>query len=297
MKNVTPNKAELSALSRLFSSSVFREMAKKGRSSLFARLFGESGLVPSDPYQSVADGFDVAFSLLRRAGVRNEYVYRSALTHNVLLGSHSLATASMLREFRTGACKADLVILNGTATVYEIKSDRDSLSRLERQLADYQKVFAKVYVIAGEAHVCEVLDAAPSHVGVMRLSRWDRVTTVRESTDRSSYVCPRAIFQSLRLSEAQSVLRDLGIPVPEAPNTLLHAAVGTCFERLEPADAHRSMVKVLKQSRGLASLGDLVHRLPKSLQPAALSVQIRRKDHDRLLRAIETPLHAALTWT
>ena len=297
MNYVAPSKAELSALSRLFSSSVFREMAKEGRSRLFARLFSESGLVPTDPDQSVAEGFDAAFGRLRRAGLRNEYIYRSALTHNVLLGSHSLATASMLTEFRTGACKADLVILNGTATVYEIKSERDSLSRLKRQLDHYQRVFAKIYVIAGEAHVSEVLDAATPHVGVMRLSRWDRITTIREATDRSSYVCPRAIFQSLRLSEAQSVLRDLDVPVPGAPNTRLHAAVGACFESLEPDDVHRSMVKTLKRTRGLTSLRELVHRLPVSLQPAALSVKIRRKDHDRLIQAIETRLHDALTWT
>ncbi|MDQ7248150.1 sce7726 family protein [Dongia sedimenti] len=287
----------MSALSRLFSSSVLREMAKKGRSGLFARLFSESGLAPSHPDQSVAECFEAAFGRLRRAGLRNEYIYRAALTHNVLLGSHSLATASMLTEFRTGASKADLVILNGTATVYEIKSDRDSLSRLEKQLADYQKVFAKIYVIAGEAHLRDVLEAAPPHVGVMRLARWDRITIIREASDRASNICPRAVFQSLRLSEAQSVLRDLGVIVPEAPNTLLHAVVGASFERLDPDDVHRSTVKTLKRSRGLASLGELVDRLPRSLQPAALSVQIRRKDHDRLVRAIETPLHAAMTWT
>jgi hypothetical protein len=43
-------------------------------------------------------------------------------------------------------------------------------------------------------------------------------------------------------------------------------------------------------------LGALVDRLPVSLQPAALSVQIRRADHERLLCAIETPLHIALGW-
>ena len=35
--------------------------------------------------------------------------------------------------------------------MYEVKSERDSLTRLERQIAAYATVFAKVYVIAAEA--------------------------------------------------------------------------------------------------------------------------------------------------
>lgn len=85
---------------------------------------------------TVGEAFNEAFALLRQTGLRNEYVYRSALTHNLLLGKHSLRTACMLNEFRIGSCKADLIILNGTGTVYEIKSERDSLSRLQNQITN-----------------------------------------------------------------------------------------------------------------------------------------------------------------
>lgn len=49
-------------------------------------------------------------------------------THNViankiLLGKHSLNTSHMLSEFRVGYNKADVVIINGTSSVYEIKSE------------------------------------------------------------------------------------------------------------------------------------------------------------------------------
>jgi hypothetical protein len=85
--------------------------------------------------------FDAAFQLLKRQGCRDEYVYKAALVQKILLGRHSLQTASMLNEFRVGGCKADLAILNGTATVYEVKSERDSLARLQRQIAAYTTVF------------------------------------------------------------------------------------------------------------------------------------------------------------
>jgi hypothetical protein len=294
---MTPNALQLSALSRLFSSSVFREMAKKGRSSLFARLIGQTGIEARFSHgTTVGDAFDLAFSVLCRSGLRDEYVYRAALTHNVLLGTHSLNTASMLSEFRAGACKADLVILNGTATVYEIKSERDSLARLANQVANYKKVFAKVYVVAGESHVRDVLEETPADVGVMCLSRRHSISTVREAADRLDRVCPETIFDSLRSAEARAILLDLKVPVPDVPNTMLHPALRACFERLKPEDVHRAMVKTLKLSRDLAPLGKLVDQLPSSLQPAALSIQVRRADHDRLVDAVRTLLGAATAW-
>jgi hypothetical protein len=63
--------------------------------------------------------------VLKRSGLRDKYVYKAALTQRVLMGKHSLRTACMLSEFRVGDRKADITILNGTTTVYEIKSDRD----------------------------------------------------------------------------------------------------------------------------------------------------------------------------
>jgi len=294
---VALNATQLSALSRLFSSSVFREMARKGQSALFARLFSQTGIASECVTKgTVGAAFDAAFAVLRRSGLRDEYVYRAALTHNILLGTHSLNTASMLTEFRAGSCKADLAILNGTSTVYEIKSDRDSLGRLANQVANYRKVFAKIYVIAGEAHVQDVLDSMAAEVGVMSLVRWDRIKIVREAPDRPDLVCPVTIFEALRSAEARAILRDLKVSVPDLPNTMLHAAMRERFAQLKPNEVHRCMVTTLKRTRNLAPLGALVDQLPASLQPAALSIQVRRADHERLVEAVSTPLDLAMAW-
>ncbi len=289
--------SRISAISRLFSSGVFREMARKGRSPLFARLIGQAEVTDLCPRGAkVGDAFDSAFSVLRTAGLRDEYVYRAALTEKVLLGTHSLKTACMLTEFRVGACKADLVILNGTATVYEIKSERDSLSRLARQVENYKKVFARVYVIAGENHIRSVIETTPEDVGVLCLSPRYQRSTIREAIDRPDRICTTTVFESLRLTEARAILLELGSVIPDVPNTLLHTAMRSAFAQLRPEDVHFSMVKTLKRTRDLAPLGRLVERLPSSLQAAALSIPVRRGDHARLIEAIETPLDAAMAW-
>lgn len=272
-------------------------MAKLGRSPLFTRLLGMTEIGKRcGAGATVGRAFDSAFELLKIVGLRDEYVYRAALTHKVLMGTHSLKTACMLNEFRAGTCKADLVILNGTATVYEIKSERDSLSRLANQVENYKKVFAKVYVIASGNHVRGVLETVPEDIGVLKLSSRYQISTVRDVEDRPDRICPGTVFESLRSAEAAAILKSLGVRPPDVPNTQRHAAMRDCFQRLDPTDVHIAMVRTLKRTRDLAPLSDLIDRLPRSLHAAALSIQVRPADHDRIVAAVLTPLDVAMTW-
>lgn len=290
--------AQLSALTRLFSAAVFREMAKNGQSGLFRRLLGQSNLVEYvGQCATVGDIFDSAFDILSVEGRRDEYIYRAAITKKILMGKHSLRTASMLNEFRVGNCKADLVILNGTATVYEIKSERDSLMRLSNQVENYKRVFASVNVIASASHIESVLGIVPDDVGVMCLSRRYRITSVREPVDRPERICPVTVFESLRMAEGLEILQAMGVQVPEVPNTLKHAAMRDLFANLDPVALHVAMVHTLKRTRNLAPLADLVAGLPRSLQAAALSITVRRSDHSKLIDAVATPLRTAMTWS
>jgi len=272
-------------------------MARKGRSPLFARLAAQSQMLRSTSLsERVSEFFEAAFSLLKREGYRHEYIYKAALTHKILLGTHSLQTASMIHEFRVGDCKADVAILNGTATVYEVKSERDSLTRLDRQIAAYATVFAKVYVIASESHISGVTDTVPDFVGILCLNHRHRISTLRDAVDQPERTSPGAIFDSIRVEEARAILSNVGITVPPVPNTELHGVLRRAFLKLDPIQAQQEMVRVLKRTRNLLPLSALVDQLPMSLQTAALSVPLRKADHQRLVAAVNTPLKDALGW-
>lgn len=270
-------------------------MAGKGKSALFSRLLKELaplGIVGA----TVGEAFEAAFAFLRREECRDEYVYKSALTHKVLLGTHSLASASMLTEFRVAGCKADLAILNGTATVYEIKSERDSLTRLVNQVDTYGRFFSRIFVIAGENHVDDVLGATPVHVGVMRLSKRHHISTIRDAIDQPAGICPVTVFDAIRLSEAIEILQRLRIDIPDVPNTIVRARMRELFGQLKPEDVHLEMVRALKKSRDLAPLAQLISQLPDSLHAAALSVPLRKSDHSRLVEAVNTRFDLAVNW-
>jgi hypothetical protein len=287
----------LVAIARLFSSAVVRELARTGRSSVLARVTQQSDLCRSLPEATPLHSvFDSAFALLRKEGFRHEYIYKAALTNRILLGTHSLQTASLLNEFRVGSYKADLAILNGTSTVYEVKSELDSLDRLHRQIDSYMRVFSRVYVIAAEHHVDAVRESAPPEVGILRLNSRYQISTLRESIERPEWLSSAAIFDSIRTAEARMILENLGVEFPVVPNTILNAVLREKFTKLDGRIAHDGMVKVLKKTRNLFRLRDLVAALPASLHAAVLSVPLRRMDHVRLVSAVNATLADALAW-
>ena len=291
--------SQLSATSRLFSTSVLNELARKGKSPLFRRLAKDSSLLDYIPQQSalVRDLFEVAFSLLKKKNFRHEYIYKTAITHKILLGTHSLQTSVMLNEFRTGRSKADVAILNGTTTVYEIKSERDKLARLPQQVSSYREVFAKVNIITGLNHLDAVLQIVPGDVGVLILTDRFQISTFREAVNAPERTCPVAIFDSIQLSEAKKILKLMGMSIPKVPNTQMHQAVRDKFAMLTPHDAQAGMIKVLRVTRNLLPLSELLVALPTSLQAAVISAPIRKRDHSRLIEAMNTPLVHAMSWT
>ena len=290
-------KDELSALTRIFSPTVFRDLGRSGRSPLFARLVKSTSVVFGGKPRTVGEVFDHAFSLLRTLGYRDEYVYRTAITQKILLGRHSLTTASLLHEVRTGSCKADVVVLNGTSTAYEIKSERDSLTRLRTQLDNYRRVFASVNVVTSPSHLREVLAVTPFDVGVLVLSRRFTIQTEREAQACPGRVSPLMILDLLRAPEAIAILRSLDIDVPLVPNTQIRGALRERFASLEPSVVHDQMVTILKHARSQATIADFVGAMPQSLKSAALSVRLDRAGRDRIESAISTPLDVALAWS
>jgi hypothetical protein len=157
-------------------------------------------------------------------------------------------------------------------------------------------VFARVYVIAAENHVPGVIASVPEDVGVLRLNSRHQISTLREAADRPERTSPAAIFDSIRTLEARLILQSCGVSVPVVPNTEIYGILRELFIRLDPHEAHQGMVRVLKKTRNLLPLSDLVDRLPRSLQPAALSMPLRRIEHARLVAAVNTPLRDAMAW-
>jgi hypothetical protein len=82
---------------------------------------------------------------------------------------HERSETAILHEFKmprpTG--RIDLAVVNGKMVGFEIKSDLDTLARIERQSAAYEQVFDRVCIVATARHLNAVLAKVPSWWGIV----------------------------------------------------------------------------------------------------------------------------------
>lgn len=63
--------------------------------------------------------------------------------------------------------RADIVVVNGHFTGYEIKSDVDSFQRLPSQIKEYDIYLEKNYIVVGQKFASKVHEYVPEHWGII----------------------------------------------------------------------------------------------------------------------------------
>ena len=137
------------SLAKLFTSADISRVGQGDLTTVFALRQSFSELASLETLMAI---YEEAYKLLC-THYPNEYVVKNTIANNVLLGTYSMNTASMLSELRIGTNKADCVIINGLSTCYEIKTQFDSLKRLPEQLETYTRAFDKTIVVAHDKHL------------------------------------------------------------------------------------------------------------------------------------------------
>ncbi|MBS4875736.1 MAG: sce7726 family protein [Actinomyces sp.] len=240
---------------------------------------------------TLSETINKTYSILRREGNRTDYVYRNAIIDKVVIGRHSINTATPIQEFRVGSSLADLVVLNGTSTVYEIKSERDTLRRLARQIENYSKVFERTYVVTSASKLHSLEHDLPEHVGIITLSRDYTLQTVREATTNWELIDTIAISRTMTIPEACAVLKRLNTPVPDVPNMLIRRAIDHAFKRLDARSCSQAFTSTLKSSRRPRVTQADITQVPRPLRSFALSHLRNAEELMTLLGQLE-PTHS-----
>ncbi|WP_415061283.1 sce7726 family protein [Bdellovibrio sp.] len=282
-------------LARFFSESTIRSFIKNQDSAHpilkeFYHLMRESEIqFDGSTYR---DLFEFAFTHLKK-NYRNEYIYKNAIAKNILLGKHSLNTSFMLQEFRIGKCKADTLVLNGTANVYEIKSELDSLDRLQKQIDTYTQVFDMVHVITYPGQGEKIKQVVPKSIGVMELSRKNSISILREAKSGKKNIVPSMLFDSLRKSEYQAIIRDYYGHEPIVPNTQAYQVYKDLFVKIKPSEAHDLAVTYLKKRGDSILLKDFISSVPECFKSLSISAHFSKDEIDEISKLFNSDLPIA----
>lgn len=266
------NDKYLPSLGRMFSPLVMDHIALKGRSGYLSEVCSNSRLIEQiDPSMPLAQFFDLIYMILFKS-YRNEYIYKNAIANKILLGRHSLNTSHMLTEFRVGNCKADVVVVNGTSAVYEIKSELDSFSRLENQVKNYLKIFDYINVITSASQVNKLKSILPDKVGILLLTNRNTISTIRESKSNRKNTNPSILFDSLRKNEYVKAIKEYFGIVPDVPNTQIYKECKKLFSKIPAELAHDLTINILRRRRNTRVLKEFIEEAPASLSAYAMSI-------------------------
>ena len=93
----------------------------------------------------------------------NEICIKSSFIKQVLMNGRKHVT---IFELPVGSSRADLCKINGESIAYEIKTDLDNFSRLQKQINDYYKIFEKVFIICSETNIDNIVNLIPEKCGI-----------------------------------------------------------------------------------------------------------------------------------
>lgn len=284
----------LPLMARFFSPIVMNSLINDGRSLYFNDVLQGCGIMEElDLSMKLSQFFEHLYNLIAKL-YRNEYVYKNAIVNKILLGKYSLNTSSILTEFRIGERKADVVILNGTSMAYEIKTEYDTLDRLQDQIDAYVCTFDMTNVITSSSQISSLEKILSDEIGLLELTSNYTIRTVREAKSLKSSVRPEFIFNSLRKPEYLSIIESVYGLIPNVPNTHIYKVCFDLFSKLSSEVAHDEMVRVLYQRGNKEVLKELVLNIPSSLRAYASSGNLSFEQSKKFVDLLNSQLGTIL---
>lgn len=266
-------------LNKMFTKSTFNNLLRNSKSTTYTEIIRR--YISNTDYYNNEYLISEIYKVITKT-YRNEYYYKNTLLNKLLLGRHSLKTTTALTEIPISKSKADFVLINGKAVVYEIKTELDSFDRLDSQINDYYKAFKNLCVVTCEANydkLCNVLK--DSNVGIIVLTKRGTLSNRREATEYNSKLDYKTMFNILRKKEFENVLlKEFG----ELPKTNQVDYYDRCFELFKQIEinlAHKYMVGELKK-RNTIDFREFKEIVPYELRFLIYFSKFKKSDYIKL---------------
>lgn len=186
----------------------------------------------------------------------NDLEIRQSFHRKMLRRQHARNDTLVIDELglQHGKCRADIAVVNGHLVGYEIKSNSDSLRRLEMQVESYGAVFDKAFIVVGDRHVHCIQNRIPEWWGVIVSSKGPKGAISFNMARRSRLnrnVDPVSVAGLLWRDEAVEILREKKLPSRSLrqPRTALYKLLSELLNSCELRKVVRHYLKKRKNWR------------------------------------------------
>lgn len=213
---------------------------------------------------------------------RNEYYYKNTILNKLLLGVHSITTTTALTEIPIASSKADFVLINGKAVVYEIKTELDTLDRLDSQIENYYKAFDHVCVITCEEYAKYLSNKfSDTNVGIYILTKKNTIRRLKEPIISKSMLDLKVIFKILNKPEFEDILKEYYGKLPQSSQVKYYRCCKEQFIKIPKDIAYRMFLIKLKQ-RNVVKDKESFKRVPYELKSLIYFSQYSESDYKNL---------------
>lgn len=281
MTNDSKSIQNLRALSQVFSPSMFQKIVRENDFMPF-----EKKIIKHLCEKQANSNLEVIKILYRYLlkQYRCEYIYKNKLFIDIIK-EHGLKDTLTINELKVGASKADLVLLNGSIRIYEIKTELDGLSKLSKQLNDYQKFADKVYIVTDDSYAKKLLlEYKDTNIGLIALNDKNKLETVKDAKDNVLSFDFDVIFKILRKQEYLDLVRDNFGVVPDLPNTKIFKACYELLSSIEIEGLQKQVLNKLKERKLLKP--DLLQspNTPKELKHICNTLDFDEQEYQKLYK-------------
>lgn len=281
----TQNSAVLRSLTQIYTRSNFNRIIRGSDHKLIdGRIKKHLIDINTDKYSVLLE--KIYNQLLK--SYRSEYFYKNALINKWVLGKYSLKTTTVLNEFKIGSSIADFVLLNGEARIYEIKTELDSLEKLEKQVFNYSQFGNKVYIVADYSHIRKLKKKYEDRpVGLIEYTSQDTLRTIKEAESYSANFDHTVIFKTLRKQEYLDIIQSYFGYVPNVPNTLLFKECLSLAKNINIEYFQNLAYKKLKERKLRCPNHLKDEKTPYELKHICYTMNLTEEEYDNLYNFLD----------
>lgn len=267
-------------LNRLFTQSVFQELIYNRYNHTYNIIVQRyaSDIESKNNQELISEIYN-----FMSKSYRNEYFYQNTLLNKLLLGRHSINTTTALTQIPIGKSKADFVLINGKAVVYEIKSELDSFDRLSTQLNDYYKAFNHVCVVTSESYFDKLLNIlSNTPVGICVLTKRDTISNIlkKDAVEDNSRLDYLSMFKVLHKNEYEYILEQYFGELPKVSQVFYYDECFSMFSQIPILEAYKMLISRLKKRNRIVR--NKYEQVPYELKSLMYFSSLSSKEFDSL---------------
>ena len=242
-------------------------------------------------YHTIKELSSFLFNYLKKK-YANEYIYKSILLKKTVFGRFSPNTTSLFFEYPINKTRADALLINGDAYVYEIKSSYDSLDKLNRQIEQYVNCFSNIIVFTHNKHLKNILYNVPDYVGISILSKKYTVTEIKKPKKYFDKINHKSIFALLHKKEREMLLSIFNIK----HNDNVHPAYQynyylDLFSKIPIKKAHENIISILKKRQNTKKLAEYCYKLPEAFHTLVFSHKLTKQEWSKFIFLVNRKHH------